>query len=127
MRQRPKISSRRSNPPNNSEGNGTRQPNDKGQEVHVHVSIPRRSPFVWLTLFGVIIYCSWAVYDYQFVSLPMPLTTEQAGKRGFSEIEAMEHVKALTDLGPHPVGSDALDLAIQVWLHLDEWVKYYKN
>lgn len=114
MRRKPEISSGQSNPPNTSERSGAGPPVDKGHETDVRVSSPRRSPFVWLTLFGVIAYSSWAVYNYQFESLPMPLTAEQAGKRGFSEIEAMKHVKALTDLGPHPVGSEALDLAIQV-------------
>lgn len=74
----------------------------------------RRSGFVWLTLIVVITYCSWTVYQYQYQSLPPPLTAEQAGKRGFSEVEALKHVEALTDLGPHPVGSDALDHAVQV-------------
>lgn len=46
--------------------------------------------------------------------MPPPLTADQAGKRGFSEFEAIKHVKALTELGPHPVGSDALDRALQV-------------
>lgn len=59
-------------------------------------------------------YSSWGVYYYQYDSMPLPLSSEQAGKRGFSEIAAMEHVKALTQLGPHPVGSDALDRAVQV-------------
>lgn len=75
---------------------------------------PQRSPFVWLTLFLAIAYGSWGVFHYQFESLPAPLTAEQAGKRGFSEFSALEHVKALTQLGPHSVGSDALHLALQV-------------
>ncbi|XP_048135040.1 endoplasmic reticulum metallopeptidase 1 isoform X2 [Rhodamnia argentea] len=84
---------------------------------------PRRSPFVLLSLFGLIMYCSWAVYRCQFESLPAPLTAEQAGKRGFSEVEAMKHVKALTDIGPHHVGSDALDDAIQYVLAASEKIK----
>ena len=40
----------------------------------------------------------------------MPLTAEEAGKRGFSEIEAFKHVRALTQVGPHPVGSEALQV-----------------
>jgi hypothetical protein len=44
----------------------------------------------------------------------LPLDAEQAGKRGFSEALALKHVKYLTGLGPHPVGSDPLDHAIQV-------------
>lgn len=86
----------------------------RGQSQSQSQSRPRRSPLVWLTLFALITYSSWAVYQYQYESLPPPLTAEQAGKRGFSEVEAMKHVKALTQLGPHPVGSDALDLALQV-------------
>ncbi|KAK4750235.1 hypothetical protein SAY87_027684 [Trapa incisa] len=123
MAQRHRVSSRPSNPLNSGEGVNIGPSPDKGQEVHVRISNPRRSPFVWLTLFGVITYCSWAVYNHQFESLPMPLTAEQVGKRGFSEIEAIKHVKALTDLGPHPVGSDALELAIQYVLAAAENIK----
>ena len=75
---------------------------------------PQRSPFVWLSLFVAIVYSSWTVYHYQYQSLPLPLTAEQVGKRGFSEVEALNHVRALTQLGPHSVGSDALNLAVQV-------------
>jgi hypothetical protein len=59
-------------------------------------------------------YCSWGVYHYQFESLPVPLTADQAGKRGFAEFSALKHVKALTQLGPHPLGFDAITLAQQV-------------
>lgn len=76
----------------------------------------QRSPFVFLALFVAIVYSSWSVYHYQYQNLPSPLTSEQAGKRGFSEYEALNHVKALTELGPHPIGSDALVLALQVGL-----------
>ncbi|KAH7662648.1 Zn-dependent exopeptidases protein [Dioscorea alata] len=72
-----------------------------------------RSAFVWLALFVLLINGSWAVYRFQYESLPLPLDAKQAGKRGFSEVSAMEHVKYLTSLGPHPVGSDALDAGIQ--------------
>jgi len=91
-----------------------------GEEVGANIvrvqsqSGPRRSPLVWLTLFALITYSSWAVYQYQYENLPPPLTAEEAGKRGFSEVEALKHVKALTQLGPHSVGSEALDLALQV-------------
>ncbi|ONI23875.1 hypothetical protein PRUPE_2G213300 [Prunus persica] len=84
---------------------------------------PQRSPFVWLTLFLAIAYGSWSVFHYQFESLPAPLTAEQAGKRGFSEFSALEHVKALTQLGPHSVGSDALHLALQYVLAEAEKIK----
>ncbi|CAN1237970.1 hypothetical protein LINGRAPRIM_LOCUS2010 [Linum grandiflorum] len=61
-----------------------------------------------------LIYSSWWVYSYQYDSLPLPLTADQAGKRGFSEVEAMKHVESLTQFGPHPIGSDALDRALLV-------------
>lgn len=86
-------------------------------------SQPRRSPLVWLTLFSLIAYSSWSVYRYQFEGLPRPLTAQQAGKRGFSEVEALKHVKALTQLGPHPVGSDALDLALQYVFEATDKIK----
>ncbi|KAG4924338.1 hypothetical protein JHK87_049878 [Glycine soja] len=44
--------------------------------------------------------------------MPVPLTAEEAGKRGFSEIETFKHVRALTQLGPHPVGSEALQYVL---------------
>lgn len=78
---------------------------------------PKRSAFLWLALFVLLLNGSWAVHHYQFENLPLPLSVEKAGKRGFSEVSAMEHVKYLTKLGPHPVGSDALDLALQVHMH----------
>ncbi|XP_052730912.1 uncharacterized protein LOC108326028 isoform X2 [Vigna angularis] len=79
----------------------------------VHIGNPRRSSFVWLALLLIIIYCCSSIYHYQFQSMPVPLTADEAGKRGFSEIEAFKHVKALTEVGPHPVGSEALHLAVQ--------------
>lgn len=88
---------------------------EEDSRLLLHMKRPQRSPLVCLTLFVAIIYGSWTVYRYQFESLPLPLTAEQAGKRGFSEVEALKHVKALTELGPHSVGSDALHLALQVW------------
>ncbi|ESW15697.1 hypothetical protein PHAVU_007G094700 [Phaseolus vulgaris] len=86
-----------------------------GAEIRTAVRIgnPRRSSFVWLTLLLIIIYSCSSIYHYQFQSMPVPLTAEEAGKRGFSEIEAFNHVKALTEVGPHPVGSEALDIALQ--------------
>ncbi|KAJ8759909.1 hypothetical protein K2173_010010 [Erythroxylum novogranatense] len=83
----------------------------------------RRSGSTWLLFFGLMIYSSWAVYNYQYQNLPQPLTAEQAGKRGFSEVEAMKHVKALTEFGPHPVGSNALELAVQYVLAVAEKIK----
>ncbi|EEF29630.1 ATP binding protein, putative [Ricinus communis] len=91
--------------------------------VLINGSTIRRSGFVWLIIFGLTIYSSWAVYTYQFQNLPVPLTPEQAGKRGFSEVAAMKHIRALTQLGPHPVGSDSLDLALQYVLEAAENIK----
>lgn len=48
--------------------------------------------------------------------MPAPLAAHHAGKRGFSEVEAIKHVHALTKFGPHPVGSKALGDALQVGL-----------
>lgn len=77
--------------------------------------VAKRSAHVVLTLFVLALNGAWAVYHYQFEVLPPPLTLEQVGKRGFSEYEAMKHVEELTQLGPHPVGSDALGRAVQVF------------
>ncbi|KFK29147.1 hypothetical protein AALP_AA7G095000 [Arabis alpina] len=82
-----------------------------------------RSGKVWISLLILISYSSWAVYNYQHTNLPRPLTAQQAGKRGFSEIEAMKHVSALTQFGPRPVASDALVLALQYVLEAVERVK----
>ncbi|CAL0320542.1 unnamed protein product [Lupinus luteus] len=98
-----------------SSGEAIDKSSDGGAKVYtnVHIANPRRSSFVWLALFLIITYCCTAIYNYQFQSMPVPLTADQAGKRGFSEIEAFKHVKALTEVGPHPVSSDALNLALQ--------------
>jgi hypothetical protein len=77
----------------------------------------RRSPYLLLTLLIIFLHGSWSVYRMQYASLPFPLDAEQAGKRGFSEASALKHVKYLSGLGPHPVGSDSLDLAVQVVLN----------
>lgn len=78
------------------------------------VLIAKRSSYVIFTLFVLVMYGAWGVYHYQFESLPPPLSLEHVGKRGFSEHEAMKHVQALTQLGPHPVGSVALENAVKV-------------
>ncbi|PSR98898.1 Endoplasmic reticulum metallopeptidase [Actinidia chinensis var. chinensis] len=96
---------------------------DEGTQTSDTVRSPKRSAYVILALFVLVINGSWAVHHYQFESMPEPLTADQAGKRGFSEEEAMKHVKALTQLGPHPVGSDALDRAIQYVLAASENIK----
>ena len=64
----------------------------------------RRGAYLLLGLLIVFLHGSWSVYRIQFGNLPLPLDSKQA----------LEHVKYLTSLGPHPVGSDSLDLAIQV-------------
>lgn len=83
----------------------------------------KRSPYVWTSLLLLTIYSFRAIYQQQFEKLPIPLSAEQAGKRGFSETEALKHVKALTSLGPHPVGSDALDVALEYVLKEAEKIK----
>ncbi|MQM16602.1 hypothetical protein Taro_049558 [Colocasia esculenta] len=82
-----------------------------------------RPATLWLALSILLVNGCWAVYHFQFESLPIPLSAEQAGKRGFSEESAMQHVKTLTRLGPHPVGSDALDLALQYVLAASKKIK----
>ncbi|XP_010253689.1 PREDICTED: endoplasmic reticulum metallopeptidase 1 isoform X2 [Nelumbo nucifera] len=96
---------------------------DKALYLNERGESPKRSAFLWLALFAVILNCSWGVHYYQFENMPRSLNANQAGKRGFSEQQAMEHVKALTELGPHPVGSDALDLALQHVLAASEEIK----
>ncbi|KAH0942309.1 hypothetical protein HID58_001946 [Brassica napus] len=83
----------------------------------------RRSGKTWFSVLILIIYSSWAVYNHQHGNLPRPLTAKQAGKRGFSEIQAMKHVAALTQFGPHPVSSDALVHALEYVLGEVEKVK----
>lgn len=88
-----------------------------------NVVTAKRSPYSVLALFILIVQGIWAVHHYQFENLPEPLTAERVGKRGFSEEAAMEHVKALTQLGPHSVGSDALELGLQYVLEAAEKIK----
>lgn len=80
-----------------------------------NVVIAKRSGYVILALFILVIQGLWAVHHYQFEVLPEPLSAETVGKRGFSEVAAMKHVEELVKLGPHSVGSDALELGLQVW------------
>ncbi|XP_019434037.1 PREDICTED: endoplasmic reticulum metallopeptidase 1-like [Lupinus angustifolius] len=108
-----------------SSGDAIDKSTDGGAKVYTNAYIgnPRRSSFVWLALFLIITYCCSAIYNYQFQNMPVPLTADQAGKRGFSEIEAFKHVKSLTEFGPHPVGSDALNLALQYVLEACQTIK----
>lgn len=89
-------------------------PNSKENTSGTRLRSANRSSYVMLTVCALIAYCTLSLYQYQHEALPVPLSPEHAGKRGFSEIEAMKHVKALAKLGPHPVGSDALERALQV-------------
>ncbi|CAL5030978.1 unnamed protein product [Urochloa decumbens] len=92
---------------------------DSNEENRMH----RRGAYLLLGLLIVFLHGSWSVYQIQFGNLPLPLDAKQAGKRGFSEASALEHVKYLTSLGPHPVGSDSLDLAIQYVYAVAEKIK----
>ncbi|PKA52076.1 hypothetical protein AXF42_Ash014013 [Apostasia shenzhenica] len=83
----------------------------------------KQATTLWLSLFVLLLNGSWAIYYFQFENLPLPLTAEDAGKRGFSEVSAMQHVKNLTGFGPHPVGSDALNMAIDYVLSASEKIK----
>ncbi|KAF8702733.1 hypothetical protein HU200_032561 [Digitaria exilis] len=83
----------------------------------------KRGAYLLLGLLIIFFHGSWSVYQIQFGNLPLPLDAKQAGKMGFSEASALEHVKYLTSLGPHPVGSDSLDLAIQYVYAVAEKIK----
>ncbi|KAL3810493.1 hypothetical protein ACJIZ3_000017 [Penstemon smallii] len=125
MKQKHKGSSSKSNisssgETSNSEKIGTVNNAVKGKNVIV---VAKRSSYVILTLFVLVLYGAWSVYQYQFESLPVPLTLEHVGKRGFSEHEAMKHVQELTRLGPHPVGSDALHSAVKYVAEAAEIIK----
>ncbi|CAM8889096.1 unnamed protein product [Rhodiola kirilowii] len=93
------------------------------EKIDYVVRKPHRSGKVWLALFVVILNSAWGVYHYQFENMPLPLGAEHVGKRGFSEIEAIKHVEALTGFGPHPVGSDELDQAVEYVLSVAEDIK----
>nr|GEV08702.1 endoplasmic reticulum metallopeptidase 1 isoform X1 [Tanacetum cinerariifolium] len=87
------------------------------------VVIAKRSGYAILALFILGIQGLWAVHHYQFEVLPDPLSMEKVGKRGFSEVAAMKHVEELVKLGPHSVGSDALELGLQYVLEAAEEIK----
>ncbi|KAM0002230.1 putative peptidase M28 [Helianthus debilis subsp. tardiflorus] len=93
------------------------------QEKIRNVVTAKRSGYTVVALFILIVHGIWAVHRYQFEILPDPLTAQQVGKRGFSEEEAMKHVEELTQLGPHPVGSDNLELGLQYVLEAAENIK----
>ncbi|GAB4854946.1 hypothetical protein Ancab_023535, partial [Ancistrocladus abbreviatus] len=98
---------------NQDEGDFSSSKSNEDPGSMLRLQTPKRSSYVILAMFALMLYSSWSVYHYQYQRLPMPLTAEQAGKRGFSEIEAVKHVKTSTEFGPHSVGFDALDLAVQ--------------
>lgn len=68
----------------------------------------------WSAMLLVLVYGGYLAHYYGTLSLPAPQSAHAAGPGGFSEETAYAHVKALTQFGPHPVGSDALDLALEV-------------
>nr|GLL34973.1 endoplasmic reticulum metallopeptidase 1-like [Ipomoea trifida] len=72
-----------------------------------------RSGYEILVLFAFVICGTWGVFHYQFKVLPEALSPEDAGVTGFSEEAAMAHDKALSSLGPHPLGSAVLDTALE--------------
>ncbi|KAF6166235.1 hypothetical protein GIB67_031019 [Kingdonia uniflora] len=96
---------------------------DSNEEVGNRGRSPKRSGLLWLALVILMVNGCWGVYHYQFDAMPRPLSFKEAGKRGFSEFEAIKHVEALTELGPHYVGSDALDVALQYVLAASEKIK----
>jgi hypothetical protein len=70
--------------------------------------------FEWLLMIFLMAWIFQLVNWYQSEKLAMPLSLEQAGRYGFSEVAAREHIGALVELGPHPVGTKALDKAMMV-------------
>ncbi|KAL6578060.1 hypothetical protein OROMI_010392 [Orobanche minor] len=130
MRQRPKSAFPKSNSPSGgascetrNQGNSTGEANNTLLKDKNVTLVAKRSSYLIFALFVLVIYGAWGVYHYQFESLPPPLSPEQVGKRGFSEHEAMKHVKALTRLGPHNVGSDALESALKYVTEASETIK----
>lgn len=117
MRKRhPKAAASDSSPePSSSSSSSSQQQTDENNNhVPDKVVDVRRSGKTWFSVLILLVYSSWAVYNHQHGNLPRPLTATQAGKRGFSEIQAMKHVSALTQFGPHPVSSHALVHALEV-------------
>nr|GMD30216.1 endoplasmic reticulum metallopeptidase 1 isoform X1 [Ipomoea batatas] len=118
MRQRPKAAAKS----NTVTGGNTSSERGFRVKSGVHL-VAKRSGISILVFFVLVVYSTWAVYCYQYESLPQPLSAEHAGKRGFSELEAVKHVEALTKLGPHPVRSNSLDSALQYVLQASEAIK----
>ncbi|KAL3650018.1 hypothetical protein CASFOL_006421 [Castilleja foliolosa] len=122
MKQRPKTAPSKSNSPSDDTVNKDKGGPRVNPSKNV-ILVATRSSYVILALFVLAIYGAWAVYHYQFETLPVPLSSNQVGKRGFSEHEAMNHVRALTRLGPHSVGSDALETALKYVAEAAETIK----
>lgn len=69
----------------------------------------------------------WQVLLRPFISISLRAcqrSAEQSGKRGFSEVEAIKQVKALTELS-HPHDSDSLNLvkALPGYAGVKKWVE----
>ncbi|XP_073128587.1 uncharacterized protein [Henckelia pumila] len=118
MRRKPKVASGQEAGTSEKIGEVNTAVKDKNA-----ILVATRSPYVILALFVLVINGSWGVYHYQFENLPPPLALESVGKRGFSENEAMKHVVALTQLGPHSIASDALERAFQYVREAAETIK----
>ncbi|OAE27479.1 hypothetical protein AXG93_3911s1620 [Marchantia polymorpha subsp. ruderalis] len=87
---------------------------DKGPSLRdVSEKNTRGAAFEWLLMLVLVGYAAWVTYYFQVEQLPPPLSGIGAGIPGFAEERAYEHVFALSNLGPHPVGTSALDDAIQ--------------
>ncbi|KAG8380490.1 hypothetical protein BUALT_Bualt06G0020800 [Buddleja alternifolia] len=123
MRQRPKGSSAKSNLSSEKSNKGDDDGSNVSKAKNLGVVVAGRSSYVILALFVLVIYGAWGVYHYQFENLPAPMSLEQVGKRGFSEHEAMKHVEALARLGPHPVGSDVLERALEYVAEVSENIR----
>ncbi|KAM7264307.1 hypothetical protein ACFE04_001990 [Oxalis oulophora] len=122
MRRRPNPVQKQEEQANNS-SNTDNNSNNRGSGSSLDGDKINRSGTALIVIFALYLYSSWSVYRYQFDYLPSPLSIQQAGKRGFSEFQALQHVKNLTLLGPHPLASDALHNAIQYVLAAAENIK----
>ncbi|KDO48801.1 hypothetical protein CISIN_1g0024022mg, partial [Citrus sinensis] len=128
MRKRPQPeASSSSSSASKSEPQASDEQIKTGSSNDIHVRSAKRSGLAWTVAFAAFVYATYGVYYYQYEHMPPPLTADQAGKRGFSEFEAIKHVKALTELGPHPVGSDALDRALQYVFAAAQKIKETKH
>lgn len=113
-----KSGSLRSRKPRNREepetSSHTEEPNEPVEAEKPMATSRGRAALTWLAMLGALVFFMWKLYCHQTESLPVPVSERAAGIRGFSEERAYKHVEALTKLGPHPLGSDALNHALQV-------------